>query len=254
VATLLFVDVLGVRQRWARGGAEAAKELFDRFYGHVVAAARPESGMILDGAVESDSAALVCDTPAAALRIAQRLFRRVFDSVPARKAPDPDQMWLRGALVPYPAGQTLRNQRGFPAPLQHIQGYTYAPDLLNAIAVEKSGFRGMRLLVRDELVSANLRTEFRMTFGGWFFIPFRRLKHSQYPQARDGAFQDFLWMVDESDDVWESRKRTMAYRLRTAARDSEELAQAAATQIVFHECAAVLASIRKRIPRRSAKV
>ncbi len=119
--------------------------------------------------------------------------------------------------------------------------------------MEKSGFKGMRLLVNLELVTTHVQNEMRLAFGKRTLIPFRRLNYSYYPERVSEGYTDFLWMACQSEEEWQDRTLRMTSRLRYAARDEEELAQAAATQIVFHECAAIRQSVISRSDRARAE-
>jgi hypothetical protein len=129
--------------------------------------------------------------------------------------------------------------------MTQVEITTYSPPLLTAISVEKSGFKGMRLLVDGALITKPIRAAWKIPIGKRTFIPFRRLRHSVYPAMGD-RFEDFLWMASGDNEEWDDRKIVMAKRLRLAGNDPEEFAQAAATQVVFHECDAILQSLRKR--------
>jgi hypothetical protein len=126
-------------------------------------------------------------------------------------------------------------------PFAHLSVHRYSGPFLDAISVERSGFKGMRILIEDVLVNDALREAVRIPVAGRRLIPLRRLDHSEY---RANGFQDWLWMLPDDEDVWARRRRQMATRLRWAVRDSEEFLQAAATQVVFNECEAIRASLR----------
>jgi hypothetical protein len=119
----------------------------------------------------------------------------------------------------------------------------YGGPLLDAIAIEKSGFKGMRLLVEHKLITPEIRAEFKQPLGHLNFIPLSKLKSSTYPTRLNDAFSDYLWMGSIDREDFEELRKIMALRLRLAAGEPEEFVQAAATQVVFHECAAILNSI-----------
>ena len=107
----------------------------------------------------------------------------------------------------------------------------------------------MRLLVKRTLVDANVQERMKISFGTHMLIPFRRLNHSLYPSRVDGEYTDFLWMACHPETDWHDLVLRMSSRLRYASRIQEELAQAAATQVVFHECAAIRQSVISRVQR-----
>ena len=130
-----------------------------------------------------------------------------------------------------------------------MTAFRYSESALLAVSVEKAGFRGMRLLVDNDLVTKAVQEATKISFDSHTLIPFRQLNYSYYPSRLDGRYTDFLWMAGDSKDEWHQLNLHMTSRLRYAAKDSEELAQAAATQIVFHECAAIRQSVIGRARR-----
>jgi hypothetical protein len=126
-------------------------------------------------------------------------------------------------------------------PFANIAVHRYSAPLLEAISVERSGFKGMRILIADALVNDPLREAMRIPVGPRHLIPLRRLDHSRY---RVEGFQDWLWMLPRDENEWTRAKRQMAARLRWAAADADEFLQAAATQVVFHESEAIWGSLR----------
>lgn len=243
---LLFVDLLGVKARWLRGGREAAEATFSAFREQVLLSLSAiEPSRILSGGVESDSAALVCDKQSTAIGIARELFLNTFRTSGKRRF---DRLWLRGVILPFAAQNDLRTESLLPAPFGHVSVFDYSQELLESIAVEKAGFRGMRLLVANSCIDNAVRARFKLPIGTKAFIPFRQLNHSPYPQRLKRDYQDYLWMVSSDSDQWDTAKRMMALRLRQAAGNEQEFLHAAATQLVFHECAAIVGSLRDRTP------
>lgn len=238
---VLFIDMLGARRRWLAGGAREATRFFNRFARLVVAAARGEPvGTVTGGGIETDAAMLVCTSTAAALRIVRQAFLWAFRTPRDLRTP---RLWLRGSLVPYDGATALRHRSALSAPLESMDVHTYSAAALDAISVEKAGVKGMRLVIREELIDADARGAFRVSFDGLSFIPIRRLEHVGYPKLADGDLVDFLWMASAGADVLRETSQAMATRLRYAAADAEESAQAAATQVVFHECMAIWRSV-----------
>jgi hypothetical protein len=254
MAVVLLIDMLGSREKWQTGGLEAAKAAFDRFSRIVVDAARQEPvRSVIGGGIETDSAVLICAEAPAALRIAQRMFLCALDS---QRGGAGERLWLRGSLTTHKGDRTIRHSSPVDSPLQALRVFTYHEQVFDAISIEKSGFKGMRLLVRDELVDQRTQDAFRIPFGKRTFIPFRRLRHSTYPHVVGGDLQDFLWMASGDDVEWRKRALQMADLLRFAASSPEEFAHAAATQVVFHEVQAMQQSMQSRanrVARRNEK-
>ena len=248
---LLFVDLLGVRARWARGGRPAAETTFKDFRNLIAASLKGlTSAEVSVGLIETDAAAITCKDAGTALDIGRRMYRMVFDQTrtnPSR------HYWLRGVIVPRVSDLPLRKVGNFAQPLQQVELTHYEPELFDAIAIEKSGVKGMRLLIDKSLVTTQLTKEFRIPIGSLSFIPFKTLKSSYYPPHVKDSHLDFLWMQSGDLDERKQFERTMASRLRIAATDQEEFLQAAATQVMFFEAAAMFGSIETRLEYQQKK-
>lgn len=242
MAVILYLDLLGSRSRWREGGAAAAREAFDAFTGLVIAAAKPDLDAVIDGGIETDSAALVCSDAAAALRIARRAYVKAL----FRDHPDKNhRTWLRGAVVPSDDAP-LRTSRPANGRASQLSIWIYSPSFFDAVAIEKSGFKGMRLLIHSSLMNTQLKNGSRIPIGSLFLMPIRRLRHSSYPKMKDGDVLEYLWMIGNDAAEWTNLQFQMAKRLREANSDPEEFAQAAATQVVFHEADALFRSLSHR--------
>lgn len=245
-AALLFVDMLGVRASWLKSGRRGAEEAFHRFQECIqhalISYSRTE---ILDAVIESDSVAVKCRNAESAVSLACRLFRRSF----ARGADlrDGKRIWLRGVILPVGASAQFRTPSDIARSSVSLTNFTYHKRLLDAISIEKSGYRGMRCLIKSNLVTEALQLRNQFKIGKEFLPRFRHLAHSYYPSRLGMEFQDLLWM-NPYDHIgqWPIYQRYMANRLRYAGHNPEELNQAAATQIVFNECEAMIVSRRKR--------
>ena len=258
VQVILFVDLLGVRSRWLKGGREAAERAFQDFQNlisHSIKGRQPDD--LIHGLIETDAAALTFATVQSALEVGRRMFTVAFAQTGKDKTTRP---WLRGCIVARGGGGGLRTVSHFGGPIAQVELMLYNPALLNAISVEKSGFKGMRLLVSKDLVSPPLITANRLSIGEFSFITLKKLRNSTYPKRIEEGFIDYFWMATDDAERLTAMERIMARRLRESAHDGEELAQAAATQVVFHECSAIIGSLRTRLhfqklkkARRAAK-
>lgn len=247
MSVILFVDMLGARRLWQTGGVTQTMPAFYGFKRMVnVAARRAPPGEVQDGVIETDAAMLVCRSTLEAARIAQRLYLGAFV---IRKNASTTRHWIRGCIVPHSDGDFLRAGKPLREPLQGITAYRYSESALEAVSVEKSGFKGMRLLVKSELIDDTVRSQMRIDFDKHTLIPFRQLKYSHYPARMEKEYTDFLWMACQSESEWKDLTRQMASRLRYASRDPLELEHAAATQVVFHECGAIRQSVISRAKR-----
>lgn len=241
VSALLCIDLLGTKARWRAGGAPAASESFDDFADLVLDTVTTlDCANEVRGEVEADWCALLCPTAEAALALGRRIFRRTwFD---AQKPEDP-RFWVRGIVTPAGGDAALRRlpDDEFPG----INRTEFGRDLLEALAALRSGFRGMRLLVADVLLNDQLRGMFRIPLGRLGVIPFRSMNHTPYPASLGRGYQDFLWMAETAHE-WSQYCVRMKQRLMWSAHTPEEFQQAAATQIVFHECDAILGSVLRK--------
>jgi len=242
VATLLYVDVLGVKARWISGGKAEAQHVFDSFRTYLMRAiSELPQGDLVEGFIESDSAVFVCRTAHVAVTLGVSLYSEVFMQI----RPNKDRFWLRGVITPLRDGTELRSERTIGDGA--IREFMYSDPLLDAIATEKSGVKGMRLLIKRSLVTKSLRTSFSFQVGNDDFIQFRKLTHSSRPQTLFEKYEDVLWMIDADPAVWRRREMAMASRLRWAVGSEEEFLQAAATQVVFHECSAIRADLERNV-------
>lgn len=242
---LLFVDLLGVRARWHSGGRAAAETAFKDFRNVVAASLKGLlAGDVVDGLIETDAVALTCKNVATALAIGQRLYGMVFRQTQHNRE---RRYWLRGVIVPRAADEPLRRVGAFAGRLAHISLVHYESELFDAIAIEKSGLKGMRLLVDRSLITPEISREYRIPHENLWFIPFKHLRDSYYPRNISETHLDYLWMASEKAEDRRSMEILMSQRLRLASHDPEELLQAAATQVVFHEYAAMIGSLDGRL-------
>ena len=243
--------MLGARKKWQSGGAEEATKAFNHFHRMVIASVKAEPrGVVLNGGVETDSALLVCESTISALKIARRLFLWSFKNT---RNPDSPRLWLRGSLVPNEDEIATRRESPLSKPFDCMSAFTYSKAALDAISIEKAGFKGMRLLVRAEAINAETNRLLRIPFDGYSLIPLRKLRHIGYPKIIEGELMDFLWMACQEESDWYDISIHMTSRLRHSAKDQEEFSQAAATQVLFHECAAIRQSVISRAKRKSEK-
>lgn len=256
MTVVAFVDLLGVRARWHAGGrasAEAAFERLETLVGDALARLAPKT--LRDGAIETDSAALVFNSAEEALGFIRDLFSEAF-AAPSRARDE--RIWIRGTVTSIQnRGHGLRRS----APLAgqaRVRVNRLDAGLLDAIAVEKSGFKGMRIVVEEKLLTPAVRERFAVKAGSRQLVPFKSLTNSVYPHRIASVYEDFLWMARSEEPEWRRLKRSMSDRLRWSAQDSEEFVQAASTQVVFNETAAIFRSLetprrRKRAPKAAAE-
>lgn len=238
---LLFVDLLGVKSQWASGGRSAALARFAAFE-QLILATVARTGVTAPrlGSVESDAAAFDFSATNDAIRFGATLYQEAFNR--ARRPSDP-RFWLRGALVSASDGASVRTSAPLSASTAYIQKYSYSDSLLDAISSEKCGFRGMRLVIEDQLLTTATRNAFSQTLPSGVIKPFRRLNHSAYPSQVGTGYSDVLWMLVDAASKWSTSTMQMNRMLRWASSDAEEFQQAAATQLLFNETSAIVGSL-----------
>jgi hypothetical protein len=238
---------MGTAARWRRGGLEATLGGFEDFADLVLdTAGSIDVAAQMQGDIDGDWCALRCPTPESALALGRRVFRRAWLEA---RSPQDARLWLRGTVLPCEP-ETVVRRREADHELAGIQRNWQAPVAIEATMALHTGFDGMRLLVADELLSDHLRGMFRIPLGRLGVIPFRHMNHTPYPPALGRSYQDFLWMAETMQE-WSHYAMRMKQRLLWSAQDREEFAHAAATQVVFHECDAILQSVtRKNVQRR----
>jgi hypothetical protein len=239
--SLILIDLLGVRARWTAGGADAATSAFDDLTRLVQEAVNVGPDEITGAETESDSAVILCTSTNAALRVAKSLFLRTFTESTASQERF-HRIWLRGVLVPRPSDLSIRDLRIRRLKLSgRLTVNELSRPLLDAIALEKSGFRGMRLVVHPRLLTSRVRSAAALQLiDGESAQTLARVTGERVYPTRLKGFEDFLWMATNSPKEWRRLSGRMTRRLRYATRDDEEVVQAAATQVVFDACEAEL--------------
>jgi len=159
-------------------------------------------------------------------------------------------VWLRGVIVPCPDWKNLRTATNLTTRLPTLTTTNYSQSLLNAIALEKSGFKGMRIVVGGKGMTMGM-LEKKVTrlphhnVTGKNPEPFRRMVGLGYPGIKETGYRDFLWMTCASAEEWNNLKGIMVQRLRASAGNPEEFLHAAATQTAFYECGAKFKAVQE---------
>jgi len=240
---LLFVDVLGTKNAWklhGRKGVERICEWFRTTLAGILA--EKLKGRLSDGLIESDSAGFVFDDPGDAITVARELILSAFR---APKDAETPRRWLRGAILSGGGSRHMRRETPI-GRTGNLRGADYSNELMEALNIEKSGYRGMRVIVDRNLLSKEVGDGFAVSLGEGRVDPLRRLKYSPYPERISDGYVDLLWMACGNAKEWEALSRQMANLLRWSGNDPEEMAHAAATQVVFNEWGAIMGSLLKR--------
>lgn len=228
---VLYVDILGTRERWFRpgagGGPDAADRAFKAFKGALtdaLSASRVRTQTVT-GLLNADGVALRFTSVKGALNVGIRLFQESFEI----DLGSHDRLWIRGVIAPSTDSQlveerSLNDWNG-------IVSLVPTPSTLRATIAEHSGFHGMRLLVHGDLLTETTRETFEVPVLGLRvnrFLSLRRIADSRHVTD----YEEVLWMLDE----WPSRRERMERRLRLAGRDQSEFVQASATALTFARC------------------
>lgn len=241
---LLLVDLLGVRARWLTAG-RAGIEFAFRHWNTLIckSLAHVPVNAIQAGLIETDAVALLFEKPSEAIDCGVRLFRLAYTS---RVQESGERFWLRGVITDASTMTTIRTVSPLPGVASHIEAASYSHEVLDAIAAEKSGFKGMRLLVELSLLSPETKRAISLDLGGRRIPRTRLLSLSTYPSRLSSTFCDVLWMATSNEEEWTALKALTARRLAYSAKHSDEFVHAAATQVVFHECGAMFGKARRK--------
>lgn len=241
---LVYVDLLGMKARWRTGGVAAAKAAYqtlDLVIQHGLISLSADAAADIRGGIQSDSAAIVCNNVIDAVALGQSIFKETFRRCGALDAGH-ERHWIRGVIVEVNEAD-LEATEALSGPASRVVKRVFSDDLLEAINIEQSGFRGQRLLVAEALIDPSVESHFQVDLGNGRQLGL--LAGLNFSDGRPG-FRDVLWMFpndappDGIEDRWRLMRRAMENRLRWASDGGPgEFTQAAATQLVFAECNAV---------------
>ena len=241
---LLLVDLLGLRSRWHAAGRAGAEIAFRHWNSLVSTCLEHGPGNVVrTGLVETDAVALLFDKPSDAIDCGARLFRSAFVS---RVQESGERFWLRGVITDAGNLTTIRTMSLLESTAGPVETGSYSPEVLDAIAAEKSGFKGMRLLVETSLLTPETKRATSLKIGDHFTARSRVLSLSTYPIPLVGRFCDVLWMATSDEAEWGALKALIARRVAHSARNTDEFIHAAATDVVFHECGAFFGKVRRK--------
>jgi hypothetical protein len=237
---LLYVDVLGMKGRWRAGGPDAARaahHTLDLVIRHALEAV--PFAEAVEGGVQSDAAALIFREARQAVEVGRLIFREAFRRSGSSENGG-ERFWIRG-VIRQMATSSLESTDALAGAASGVSKRIFSEDLMDAIHVEQSGYKGQRLLIQESLIDPDVTDAFKIPIRGGVFHPLATL---QYVPAVVG-YRDVLWMFppsggDETDSEWHLMKVAMQNRLRWSSNGGdEEFVQAAATQVLFAGCETV---------------
>jgi hypothetical protein len=237
---IVYIDLLGVQKMWKQGGAPAVKARIAEFNAFVTNQVNylpsylhreGEYTLILAG----DSVSVMCQDFDQAIGIGEHIFVQAFYA--SRDVTQP--FWLRGAIASWHNQYLTLNTHPIQAKGMQIgTQYVNEDDYLAVLAMEKSGFRGMRLVV-DRDVLANYGLGYQRQWDG-FTRPLgyvTQLKQCTYPHR--GNYGDVLWMTS-SEEQYGRLKGIMANRFKLSTHDADEFIQASWTRAVFDQVESIV--------------
>lgn len=232
--SILFIDLLGVQKMWRIGGAKAVKSRIQEFHDFIVKQVSYLPNHVHRDAeytviLTADSVSVMCQDHVQALQIGVHLFEQAFYSTDVYSSP----LWLRGVISTWnnqylPFNTTPIKSKGIQIGTQYVM----EDDHLEVLALEKSGFRGMRLLIDESLIQQDALIQRQWST---FKRPLRivtRLKENHYPEG--SPYADILWMAD-TENHYKDFQGIMATRFKRATSDTDELVQASWTRATFDQ-------------------
>lgn len=235
---ILYVDLLGVQNMWEVGGAIAVKNRIDDF-NRLIKRKLNELPPDLhrDGEctflLEGDSVSVLCQDFTQAIGIGIFVFNQVFFEKQVKP------FWLRGSISRWHNQNQLLNTRPLSArtELKTIAlgtQYLIEDDYLFALGLEKSGFKGMRLIIDKKFLKDSGREYQRHWTGFKTDLRYvtRLTEPKLYPQA--GSYADILWMT-ENEEQFKKLEDILEQRFRHSVADSDEFTQASWTRVIFDQ-------------------
>ena len=232
---ILFIDLLGVQKMWVENGAPAVKSRIEEFNNFILDQLNWLPGALhRDGdyrvILSGDSASIVCQDFDQAIGIGVHFFTSAFFAKNVSKA-----LWLRGAIERWHNQYLTFNNSPIKAKGIDIgTQYVNEDDYLRVLALEKSGFKGMRLVV-DRGILPNFGMHHRVEWKD-FVKPLyvvTNLKGLTYP--RGDGYMDVLWMAAHDAEKFEMLKGIMAQRFKYSTSDPDEFTQASWTRAAFDQ-------------------
>lgn len=238
--SLLFFDVLGIKALWQQRGVDRVKRRY-RFLDTIVTqsleflSSKTRIGLI-DGEIDSDSVALVFKRPADAVLAGIAIWLRAFER--NERANEDAKLYLRGVIVGTEPNAILRQ----PVRIKKfsVRRTDYSNTLLDAIAIEKSGFKGMRLLIEESIFSDAEEQSVRSRRESVYQHQGRNVEQwpitvdlgrNSYPGVRR-KFVDVAWPVGSQKRM---SSRTTRLEARRDGASKEELAVIKASHRLFSQ-------------------
>lgn len=250
--TLLFADILGLKSLWSERGLAAAERrlnLFERLIDSAIADATKGGRKVdVSGEIESDAVMLTFTDVADAIVTGAALWRRAF--VENHGDGSDQRLYLRGLITRIEPTTQLRQMLSTTT-RPKIRRAKYAGGLLDGVFLEKSGYKGMRLIIDRELASNDVRNKAEVTYRNLFIdttspagqLPIAAAIGAPYPKGRRMA--DVFWPLSNKREFGRLRQR-LDRRLKDLAGGREEKEHATGTASLFAEIAKRLNDASKK--------
>lgn len=164
-----------------------------------------------------DSVSVLCEDFDQAVGIGIHLFTQAFYDTKKRELP----FWFRGSIAGWHNQSLTVNTNNIIAGGLHVgTQYKNEDDYLDVLALEKSGYKGMRLVIDRKLLDskgAQYKRSWPTQGKGSDLGIITRLVECPYPSG--GDYADILWMAD-TEPHYHKLRDIMASRFKKATRGS----------------------------------
>lgn len=244
---LLYVDILGTKNLWQTRGISKGRGRMDVFASLVAdgvsSAQRDFEVKLISGEIGTDSAgflfASVDDAVLAGMRVYQTAYS--YDESQGVDA----RIYLRGVIVSTDDAALPTRRRNHPK-LKNVARVFHSEGLMEAVILENSGIKGMRLIVERSTGSRHIWSQAAERYwarkqqkGSLPIVV--TLGTGFYPSGR--KMLDVQWPLDTRGKL-RQRANRLQQRQIAAKNDPEEKSHLSTTQVLFSKCAQLMKNSR----------
>lgn len=252
---LLFIDLLGVNSLWKTADSYTdVKDRMNLFEEIIKLSILP----VIDQFscipfIYSDSVAILCINQREAVHIGKRIF---CDCFLYEKCTQP--LYLRGVITNWNNKNTFYNTNTLQLGKAWINEIKLDDDYLKAISIEKSGYKGMRLLIHDNKLSTTqieeaYTSKYMLTddfSSGPGIYDVKKLKSEIFYPTKSSNIVDVLWMINSQESMnfiefFKKLRNISQKRFRNSTKDRYEFEQATWTRLLFENVESILGSLLK---------
>ncbi len=244
---VLLVDVLGVKDRWKRrerNRIEAVRRLVNTFQIIVERLLDEEENRPIKTLMSGDSFWAEFTDPFNACWFGMKLFQKTYQASVEEEEGEDQYIWIRGVIV-----KAEEDERTWVYCVdEEIEGLEqhkveYSNSFYESIFEEKSGYHGMRLLLKryensEDWREGVERVSYRDDGRVFYFV--KKLQHIKYP--RDGNYEDVLWIADTRSREFSSNEQSLQNKMKDCAKNESAFLQASTTNLLLLECKSILHS------------